>query len=139
MGQISASLIPKGWTLAIVPELDDLTVGGLIMGVGVESSSHIYGLFQHICVSFDIVTSDGNLVHCSETEHEDLFHTIPWSHGSLGFLVAAELKIVPSKPFVKLNYFLIVKENPLWISSLTNLMITKMISLRGFCLPNLLG
>ena len=27
MGQIPASLIPKGWTLAIVPELDDLTVG----------------------------------------------------------------------------------------------------------------
>jgi delta24-sterol reductase len=27
MGQITAMLIPQGWTLPIVPELDDLTVG----------------------------------------------------------------------------------------------------------------
>lgn len=27
MGQITATLIPLGWTIAIVPELDDLTVG----------------------------------------------------------------------------------------------------------------
>jgi hypothetical protein len=28
------------------PELDDLTVGGLVMGTGIETSSHNYGLFQ---------------------------------------------------------------------------------------------
>ncbi len=27
MGQVTATLIPLGWTLPIVPELDDLTVG----------------------------------------------------------------------------------------------------------------
>lgn len=27
MGQISAALNPLGWTLAVLPELDDLTVG----------------------------------------------------------------------------------------------------------------
>lgn len=27
MGQISATLNPLGWTLAVLPELDDLTVG----------------------------------------------------------------------------------------------------------------
>ena len=27
MGQVTATLIPMGWTLPIVPELDDLTVG----------------------------------------------------------------------------------------------------------------
>lgn len=36
MGQITRELIPQGWTLAVVPELDDLTVGGLIMGFGIE-------------------------------------------------------------------------------------------------------
>ena len=28
---------------------DDLTVGGLVMGTGIETSSHRFGLFQHIC------------------------------------------------------------------------------------------
>ena len=32
--------------LFFVVELDDLTVGGLVMGTGIETSSHIYGLFQ---------------------------------------------------------------------------------------------
>ena len=27
MGQLSATLIPNGWTIPVVPELDDLTVG----------------------------------------------------------------------------------------------------------------
>jgi len=32
MGQITATLNPLGWTLPIVPELDDLTVGELVIG-----------------------------------------------------------------------------------------------------------
>lgn len=104
MGQITALLNPLGWTLPVVPELDDLTVGGLINGFGVETSSHKYGLFQYICVSFDIVTAEGKLIHCSENENPELFYSIPWSHGTLGFLVAAELRIIPVKRFVKLSY-----------------------------------
>ncbi len=54
MGEITQALIPLGWTLKIVPELDDLTVGGLINGFGVETSSFRYGLFQHICSAFEV-------------------------------------------------------------------------------------
>ncbi|MEC4747043.1 FAD-binding protein [Methylomicrobium sp. Wu6] len=104
MGQISRSLISRGWTLPVVPELDSLTVGGLIMGFGVETSSHKYGLFQHICASFEVVTAEGRLVKCSPSENSDLFYQIPWSHGTLGFLVAAEVKIIPVKKYVRLHY-----------------------------------
>jgi delta24-sterol reductase len=104
MGQISRSLISKGWILPVVPELDDLTVGGLIMGFGVETSSHKYGLFQYICESFDIVTAEGKLLRCSASENSELYHLIPWSHGTLGFLVAAELKIIPTRKYVRLHY-----------------------------------
>lgn len=104
MGQISRDLISRGWTLPVVPELDSLTVGGLIMGFGVETSSHKYGLFQNICLSFDIVTAEGKLLTCNPSENADLFYQIPWSHGTLGFLVAAELKIIPVKKYVRLHY-----------------------------------
>lgn len=96
MGQVSATLSKIGWTIAIVPELDDLTVGGLVMGTGVESSSHIFGLFQHICVSYELVLADGSLVKCSRDEKSDLFYAIPWSYGTLGFLTAVEIKILPA-------------------------------------------
>ncbi len=104
MGQLSRALNAKGWTLAVVPELDALTVGGLINGFGVESSSHKYGLFQYIVESVDLVTPDGQLRHCSPTENAELFFTVPWSHGTLGFLVAAELKMIRCQPFVRLEY-----------------------------------
>ncbi|MGZ5000520.1 MAG: FAD-binding protein [Methylomonas sp.] len=104
MGQISSNLISKGWTLPVVPELDSLTVGGLIMGFGIETSSHKYGLFQHICQTFEIVTAEGKLVKCSPSENAELFYQIPWSHGTLGFLVAAELSIIPAKKYVRVRY-----------------------------------
>jgi len=46
IGVLNDYLIQKGWTLPVVPELDDLTIGGLVMGGGIESTSHKYGLFQ---------------------------------------------------------------------------------------------
>ena len=46
MGQLSRTLNCLGWTIPILPELDDLTVGGLVMGTGIETSSHKHGLFQ---------------------------------------------------------------------------------------------
>ncbi|HBA65555.1 MAG TPA: delta(24)-sterol reductase, partial [Methylococcaceae bacterium] len=72
MGQLSRMLISQGWTLPVVPELDSLTVGGLIMGFGVETSSHKYGLFQHICEAFEIVTAEGKRVKCSASENPEL-------------------------------------------------------------------
>jgi delta24-sterol reductase len=104
MGQITATLNPLGWTLPIVPELDDLTVGGLIMGVGIETSSHKYGLMQHILESVELVLADGSLIKCSKTENSDLFYSVPWSYGTLGFLVSAEFHIIPAKKYVRLEY-----------------------------------
>ncbi|KAL4656040.1 delta(24)-sterol reductase-like [Arapaima gigas] len=104
MGQMTALLNSIGWTLPVLPELDDLTVGGLIMGTGIESSSHIYGLFQHICVAYELVLADGSLVRCTAKENSDLFYAVPWSCGTLGFLVAAEIRIIPARAWIKLTY-----------------------------------
>ena len=70
MGQLSRTLDRLGWTIPILPELDDLTVGGLVMGTGIETSSHIYGLFQvhkiNIC-SNDILNFYMNQIWKKET------------------------------------------------------------------------
>ena len=104
MGQLTATLNPLGWTIPVVPELDDLTVGGLVMGTGIESSSHQYGLFQHICTSYELVLSDGIVVTCSSEENSDLFYSVPWSYGTLGILTAVEIRLIPAKKYVKLTY-----------------------------------
>uniref|UniRef100_A0A2K5R8V5 Delta(24)-sterol reductase n=1 Tax=Cebus imitator TaxID=2715852 RepID=A0A2K5R8V5_CEBIM len=104
MGQVTALLNSIGWTLPVWPELDDLTVGGLIMGTGIESSSHRYGLFQHICTAYELVLADGSFVQCALSENSELFYAVPWSRGTLGFLVAAEIRIIPAKKYLKLRF-----------------------------------
>jgi hypothetical protein len=36
------------------------------MGVGIETSSHKYGLMQHIVESIELVVADGSLIKCSK-------------------------------------------------------------------------
>ena len=64
-----------------------------------------YGLFQHCVVAVEMVMASGEVVVATaDNEHKELFHSVPWSHGSLGFLMSATLRIVPCKPWVRLTY-----------------------------------
>ncbi|XVE91776.1 hypothetical protein REPUB_Repub01dG0041000 [Reevesia pubescens] len=105
MGQITRVTVPMNLSLAVVAELDDLTVGGLINGYGIEGSSHIYGLFSDTVVAYEIVLADGRVVRATkDNEYSDLFYAIPWSQGTLGFLVAAEIKLIPIKEYMRVTY-----------------------------------
>ena len=51
-----------------------------------------------------MVLGDGSLVRATSENHSDLYYCLPWSHGTLGFLVALELKIIKVKPYVHMKY-----------------------------------
>ena len=104
MADITRYLVPKGYALAVQVEMDDLTVGGLCMGVGIEASSHIYGFLFETITEFELVLANGDVVKATENEHKELFRSLPWSHGTLGFLVGVTLKIVKIEPYVTLEY-----------------------------------
>lgn len=77
----------------------------LINGYGIEGSSHLYGLFSDTVVAFEVVLVDGRLVRATkDNEFSDLFYAIPWSQGTLGLLVAAEIKLIPIKEYIRLTY-----------------------------------
>ena len=40
VGLLNDYLIRLGWVLPIVPEIDDVTIGGIIMGGALETTSH---------------------------------------------------------------------------------------------------
>lgn len=105
IGQLTHALNPNGYTLPVVPEMDDLTIGGLINGTGIESSSHRYGLFHEIITELELLLGDGTVVVATaDNEYKDLFHAIPWSYGTLALLLSAKLKLIPCKQYVKLTY-----------------------------------
>ena len=97
-------LVPMGYQLAIQVEMEDLTIGGLCMGLGMETNSHLLGLIQETVVAFEIVTADGELLRVTRENNPELFYALSWSHGTLGFLVAVELRILPIKPYMHVKY-----------------------------------
>ncbi|XP_038974487.1 delta(24)-sterol reductase-like [Phoenix dactylifera] len=105
MGQLSRITVPMNLALPVVSELNDLTIGGLINGYGIEGSSHIYGLFSDTLVSLEVVLADGRVVKATkDNEYSDFFYAIPWSQGTLGLLVSAEIKLIPIKEYMRLTY-----------------------------------
>ncbi|KAI0510159.1 hypothetical protein KFK09_010759 [Dendrobium nobile] len=105
MGQITRATVPMNLALSVVAEFNDLTVGGLINGYGIEGSSHIYGLFSDTIVALEVVLADGRVVRATkDNEYSDLFYAIPWSQGTIGLLVSAEIKLIPIKEYMKLTY-----------------------------------
>ncbi|CAG4989368.1 unnamed protein product [Colias eurytheme] len=105
IGDITEYLIPKGYSLAVTIELVDATLGGLAFGTGMSTHSHKAGLYHETITSYEVVLGDGSLVTATaDNEYSDLYKALPWSHGSLGFLVALTLKIVKVKPYIKITY-----------------------------------
>ena len=74
------------------------------MGGGIETTSHIYGLFHHICTEYELILADASVLIANKSTNADVFHSVPMSYGTLGFLTAVTLKIIPYKPYIRLEY-----------------------------------
>jgi delta24-sterol reductase len=71
-----------GYQLAIQVEMEDLTIGGLCMGLGMETNSHTLGLIQETVVAFEIVLANGDFMRVTKDSNPELFYALPWSHGA---------------------------------------------------------
>lgn len=103
MGKLMNYLYPLGYALPVVPEFKSLTVGGLIVGTGLESSSVHYGFFYQQCIEYTVVLGNGVIKKVTEDLDQDLFHALPFSYGTLGTIVDVVMSIVQVKPNVKLE------------------------------------
>ncbi len=90
----------------VVPELKTITVGGALVGLGIESSSFRYGLVHETVLEIEVLTGDGKVLTCTpENEHRDLFFAFPNSYGTLGIALKVKMKLIPAKPYMKLTNF----------------------------------
>ena len=105
IGKVNRSTIPKERMIPALPEGDNFTVGGCLAGLGLGSSSYIYGFFNDNVIDFDIILGNGELIKdVSETNHSDLFYGIAGTYGTLGIITRVKIKLIPCKKFVKVNY-----------------------------------
>lgn len=101
MAQLAAATLPYGLALPVVPELPAFTVAGLVNGLGIQSSSHRYGLFPDALVALELVLASGDAVVVTSGP---LFESTPGSYGSVAVVVAATLRLVRAAQFVVCTY-----------------------------------
>jgi FAD/FMN-containing dehydrogenase len=101
---LTKEVLKHGFLPAIVPELRNITIGGTISGLGIESSSFIYGMVHNAVEECEVLTSTGEVILCSRKKNSDLFYLLPNSIGSVGYVLKCTFKLRPAKKFVRLNF-----------------------------------
>jgi delta24-sterol reductase len=104
IADLSKATLEHGLLPAVVPEMRKFTIAGLINGEGIQSSSHRYGVFTTTLESVELLLADGSVVTTSATLKPELFSVVPESLGTLGLVIAATIRLVPAKPYVKSMY-----------------------------------
>ncbi len=105
VGDVARHLDSMGLQLEATIEMKDATMGGLVMALGMTTHSHVCGLVHDTVTAYEIVTASGDWVRATaDNEHADLFRALPWSHGTLGLLVALEMRVLPAPSHVRLVY-----------------------------------
>ena len=91
----------------ILPEFKFLTVGGLIQGTGLESSSFKYGQFNDICSELHFVTEsiDDIIIAKKDNAYSDLYNGVSGSLGGLAILTAAKIKLRNIAKHITLTYY----------------------------------
>ncbi len=96
--------LPQGFLPLVVPELKHITVGGATVGIGIESTCFRHGFVHDGLLEADVLLPGGRIVTCSaDNEHSDLFHALPNSYGTLGYILRAKIALAEALPYVHLR------------------------------------
>lgn len=88
-----------------VPELKTITIGGAVAGCSVESMSYKYGGFHDSCLEYEIIDAKGTILNCTLfNKNKKLFQMAHGTFGTLGIITKLKFRLLPAKPFVKMNY-----------------------------------
>jgi FAD/FMN-containing dehydrogenase len=83
--QVLRVTLEKGLLPMVSPELKHITIGGAIVGIGIESSCFSNGFFHDAVIEAEVLLPSGEVVVCRKNnEYADLFHSLPNSFGTLG-------------------------------------------------------
>jgi len=103
--QIVDATLPQGFLPTVTPELKHITIGGATVGIGIESSGHRHGFVHDGLVEADVLLPDGRILTCTAgNAHADLFHALPNSYGTLGYILRARIRLIPAQPFVRVRH-----------------------------------
>ncbi|QBQ55451.1 FAD-binding oxidoreductase [Nitrosococcus wardiae] len=103
--QIVDETLAHGFLPTIAPELKHITIGGATVGIGIESAGYRYGFVHDGLMEADVLLPEGRIITCTaDNAYSDLFHALPNSYGTLGYILRAKIKLIPAKPYVQIRH-----------------------------------
>jgi FAD/FMN-containing dehydrogenase len=96
--------LARGLLPLVTPELKHITVGGATVGIGIESTGFRYGFVHDGLIEAEVLLPDGRIVLCNGNDsHTDLFHALPNSYGTLGYILRAKIRLLSAKRHVHIR------------------------------------
>lgn len=93
--QILDVIVPEGWFLPVTPGTQYCTIGGCIASDVHGKNHHLHGSFSNFVHQFEILTRDGEVMHCSANENPELFLATCGGMGLTGIILTVELTLLP--------------------------------------------
>lgn len=107
MEQLASACLSQGLIPAVLPECKGITVGGAIMGAGLESGSYLHGQFNDLFTEYEVLLADGTLLRISPKSHPELFYGLAGSYGTLASLTCAKIGLASATQSIRLDYELV--------------------------------
>jgi FAD/FMN-containing dehydrogenase len=97
--------LPRGFFPAVTPGTKRVTVGGAIAADVHGKNHHVDGSFADHLLDFRLLTSSGEVLHCSRTENARAFWATLGGMGLTGAIVEARFKLLPvTSAFLSVDY-----------------------------------
>ncbi len=88
------TVVPLGWFPHVTPGTRFVSIGGCIAS-DVHGKNHpAKGCFSNWLISFELMRSDGSVLHCSRTENADLFWHTCGGMGWTGIILSARFQLM---------------------------------------------
>ncbi len=94
---IQRMMLPRGWSVPVVPGTQLVTVGGAIANDVHGKNHHLTGTFCDHVVSIKLARSDGELIECGPQGRPELFAATAGGIGLTGLIVEATIGLKRSK------------------------------------------
>ncbi len=96
LGDLGPALASRGRAMANLPDINKQSLGGAL-GTATHGTGKALRAIHGDVTALRLATVDGNIVECSKETNPDLFDAARVSLGSLGIIVQARLKTIPSR------------------------------------------
>lgn len=88
--------VPAGLTPPVLTDYTRLTIAGTLSVGGISGRSYVHGAQVDNVLELQVVTGEGNLVTCSESENRGLFEAALAGLGLCAVIVRATVRLVPA-------------------------------------------